>query len=109
MKKRAFFVLSLSLAILGLSAQLWAMGFTSRSLHMRTRAITGPQEERSQGIAEAKKYLRLFPSLNASWNLRENLVARAAYYSSVGRPDFNQYAGGVTLPVDCSKSCMNPQ
>lgn len=45
-----------------------------------------------------KEYLRLFPSLNASYNLRENLIARAAYYPSVGRPNFNQYAGGVALP-----------
>ena len=49
------------------------------------------------GRAE-KEYLRLFPSLNASFNVRENLIARAAYYTSVGRPNFNQYSGGVTLP-----------
>ncbi|WP_414664312.1 carboxypeptidase regulatory-like domain-containing protein [Horticoccus sp. 23ND18S-11] len=45
-----------------------------------------------------KEYLRLFPNLNASYNVRENLIARAAFYKSVGRPNFNQYAGGVTLP-----------
>ncbi len=49
------------------------------------------------GLAE-KEYLRLFPSLNASFNLRENLIARAAIYSSIGRPDLNQYGGGLTLP-----------
>jgi iron complex outermembrane receptor protein len=51
-----------------------------------------------RGLRAEKEYLRLFPSLNASFNLRENLIARAAYYESVGRPDFNQYAGGLTLP-----------
>ncbi|MEN9592093.1 MAG: hypothetical protein RJA21_552, partial [Gemmatimonadota bacterium] len=51
-----------------------------------------------RGAHASKEYLRLFPSLNASFNLRENLIARAAAYRSVGRPDFNQYAGGVTLP-----------
>ncbi len=45
-----------------------------------------------------KEYLRLFPSVNVSYNVRENLIARAAWYTSVGRPDFNQYAGGVSLP-----------
>ena len=45
-----------------------------------------------------KEYLRLFPSVNVSYNLREDLIARAAWYTSIGRPDFNQYAGGVTLP-----------
>jgi len=49
--------------------------------------------------AHAKKeYLRFFPSANASFNLTEKLVARAAYYHSIGRPNFNQYAGGLTLP-----------
>ncbi|MEN9635114.1 MAG: hypothetical protein RL077_3518 [Verrucomicrobiota bacterium] len=51
-----------------------------------------------RGAQAEKEYLRLFPSLNASFNVRENLVARAAYYESVGRPNYNQYSGGVTLP-----------
>ncbi len=51
-----------------------------------------------RGLHAEKEYLRLFPSLNASFNARENLIARAAYYESVGRPDFDQYAGGITLP-----------
>jgi outer membrane receptor protein involved in Fe transport len=33
-----------------------------------------------------------------SYNVRADLIARAAWYTSVGRPDYNQYAGGVTLP-----------
>lgn len=45
-----------------------------------------------------KEYLRWFPSINASYLIRENLIARAAWYSSVGRPNLNQYAGGLTLP-----------
>jgi TonB-dependent receptor len=46
----------------------------------------------------AKEYLRFFPRLNASYNLTANLVLRAAYYDSLGRPNYNQYAGGITLP-----------
>ncbi len=45
-----------------------------------------------------KEYLRYFPSLNASYTIRENLIARAAYYHSVGRPNFIQYSGGIDLP-----------
>ncbi|MEY2882073.1 MAG: hypothetical protein RLZZ15_4453, partial [Verrucomicrobiota bacterium] len=45
-----------------------------------------------------KEYLRFFPSLNASYTLRENWVLRGAYFQSVGRPDFTQYTGGITLP-----------
>jgi iron complex outermembrane recepter protein len=51
-----------------------------------------------RGLEARKEYLRWFPSLNASFNVRENLIARAGYYWSVGRPDFNQYAGTLTLP-----------
>ena len=52
----------------------------------------------ARGQQTEKEYLRWFPSINASYNLRENLILRASYYYSVGRPNFNQYAGGLTLP-----------
>ncbi len=51
-----------------------------------------------RGARSEKEYLRWFPSLNASFNVRENLIARVAYSTSIGRPNFNQYAGGVTVP-----------
>lgn len=51
-----------------------------------------------RGSHADKEYLRWFPSLNASFALRDNLIARVAYYHSLGRPDFDQYAGGLTLP-----------
>ena len=45
-----------------------------------------------------KEYLRLFPSINASYEIRKNLIARASWSTAVGRPDFGQYSGGITLP-----------
>ncbi len=51
-----------------------------------------------RGSHTEKEYLRYFPSLNASYTLQENLIARAAYYHSVGRPNFIQYSGGINLP-----------
>ncbi len=51
-----------------------------------------------RGYRAKKEYLRLFPSVNVSYNVWENLIGRVAYYQTVGRPDFNQYAGGLTLP-----------
>jgi TonB-dependent receptor len=51
-----------------------------------------------RGLHAEKEYLRWFPSINASYNLTDNLISRAGYYWSVGRPDFNQYGGSVTLP-----------
>jgi TonB-dependent receptor len=52
----------------------------------------------SRGQHTKKEYLRFFPSINVSYALLENLTIRGAYYWSVGRPDFNQYVGGITLP-----------
>ena len=51
-----------------------------------------------RGLHAEKEYLRWFPSLNGSYAIRENFVARAGYYWSVGRPDLVQYAGSLTLP-----------
>lgn len=51
-----------------------------------------------RGLRAEKEYLRWFPSINASYQLTESMVARAGYYWSVGRPDFNQYGGSVNLP-----------
>lgn len=51
-----------------------------------------------RGLQAKKEYLRYFPNVNVAYNIRDNLIARVAYYHSVGRPNFNQYAGGLTLP-----------
>jgi TonB-dependent receptor len=81
-----------------------AQGNVIRGANGQPQLITTDALETSRltfihrGTKTRKEYLRLFPSLNASFNVRENLVARAAYYHSIGRPNFNQYAGGVTLP-----------
>ena len=60
-----------------------------------------------RGAHTRKEYLRWFPSLNASFALRENLVARAAYYTSIGRPAYGQYAGGVQLPDETMSPSPN--
>ena len=51
-----------------------------------------------RGLHAEKEYLNLFPSANAGYNLRDNLIARVAYFHSLTRPDSNQYSGGITLP-----------
>jgi TonB-dependent receptor len=60
-----------------------------------------------RGAHAKKEYLRWFPSLNASYNVRENLVVRGAYYYSIGRPNYNQYAGGIQLPDDSQSPSPN--
>ncbi len=56
-----------------------------------------------------KEYLRFFPNLNVSYNLRENLILRGAAYQSVGRPSFDQYAGGITLPDPLAANSAIPR
>ncbi len=51
-----------------------------------------------RGNRTEKEYLRVLPNLNVIYNARENLRIQGAYYHSLGRPNFNQYAGGLTLP-----------
>lgn len=51
-----------------------------------------------RGYKVEKEYFRVFPSVNVRYTIADNLVARTAYYQSIGRPDFNQYSGGITLP-----------
>ena len=87
-------------AILGANGQ--PLQITTDPLAIAQRTIL------DRGLHSKKEYLRFFPSINASYNLRENLIARGAYYWSVGRPDFNQYAAGLTLPnVEAVPSAAN--
>lgn len=51
-----------------------------------------------RGTKAKKEYLRLFPSINVNYDVADGLIGRVSYSQSVGRPDFNQFAGGVTLP-----------
>ncbi|MSU49590.1 MAG: TonB-dependent receptor [Opitutus sp.] len=64
-----------------------------------------------RGAHTRKEYLRWFPSLNASYALRDNLTARVAYYTSIGRPIYAQYSGsggtGVQLPDETQAPSPN--
>lgn len=75
------------------------LGANGRPVALTSDALASAQLTRIfRGTKARKEYLTLFPSLNASYALRENLIARAAYYHSIGRPNFDLYTGGVTLP-----------
>jgi iron complex outermembrane receptor protein len=43
------------------------------------------------------KHNALLPSLNLRWDLRSDLVARASASRSLGRPNYNELAGSVSL------------
>lgn len=75
------------------------LGSNGRPLPIATDPLAVAQLTNiDRGLQAEKEYLRWFPSLNASFNVRENFIVRAGYYHSVGRPDFAQYAGALTLP-----------
>ncbi len=75
------------------------LGANGRPLPIATTALGISQLTFLERAAQTEKeYLRWFPSLNASFNLREDLIVRGSVYTSIGRPDYNQYAGGVILP-----------
>ena len=85
------------------------LGANGRPLPITTDALeVSKRTYLDRGTHVEKEYLRIFPSLNASFNVRENLIARAAVYSSIGRPSFSQYAGALSLPdIDLLPSPSN--
>ena len=81
------------------AAGKFILGTNGRPLPITTDALAAARLTAvDRGFRSDKEYLRYFPSINGTYNIQENLIARAGYYWSVGRPNFNQYAGGVTLP-----------
>lgn len=67
--------------------------------------ITNNAEERlrlinqERGNFESQNYDGFYPSLNANYAFTENLVARAAYARTLGRPDVQYVVAGITVPV----------
>ncbi len=50
-----------------------------------------------RGARADRRYGDWFPSVNASYHLTENLVVRAAYARTLGRPDYNFIVPGATF------------
>ncbi|MDI1248293.1 MAG: TonB-dependent receptor [Lacunisphaera sp.] len=67
--------------------------------------ITNNAEERLRLINqeraqfESQSYDGFYPSLNANYAFNENLVVRAAYAKTIGRPDVQYVVAGITVPV----------
>ncbi|MDO8545031.1 MAG: carboxypeptidase regulatory-like domain-containing protein [Opitutaceae bacterium] len=85
------------------------IGPTGRPLPITTDPLgTSQLTFIERGTHVDKEYLRLFPNINASYSILDNLIGRVAYYQSIGRPNFNQYAGGLTLPdIESAPSAGN--
>ena len=50
-----------------------------------------------RGAHVEKSYRDFYPSVNASYSLRQDLVLRAAYAQTIGRPDLNNILPGITI------------
>lgn len=56
-----------------------------------------------------QSYNGLYPSINANYIITDNLVLRAAYARTIGRPDVRYVAGGMTIPApDAETELINP-
>ena len=50
-----------------------------------------------RGASSRRSYNGVYPSFNATYSLMENLLLRAAYARTIGRPNFNFITPGVTI------------
>ena len=69
-----------------------------RPVRVPTDAVALARLQYKDRGAHAKRdYADLYPSFNATLNLRENLIARFAYAKTLGRPNFVQIIPGTTV------------
>lgn len=54
---------------------------------------------KERGNHEGRDYDGLYPSANFNYAFTDNLVARAAYARTLGRPDVRYVVAGITLPT----------
>jgi TonB-dependent receptor len=59
--------------------------------------ILARAQYQDRGAKADKSYRTHHPSLNTTWRFSENLVARAAYARTIGRPSFGRIIPGVTV------------
>jgi TonB-dependent receptor len=57
-----------------------------------------------RGAHTTKTYGEFFPSVNLSYNILPNLVARLSYAQSIARPDFNNILPSANIPDPASSS-----
>jgi TonB-dependent receptor len=59
---------------------------------------------KERGTHATRSYSGYYPSLNSSYNLSENVVIRAAYARTIGRPNLNEIIPGTTITDPDSES-----
>lgn len=62
---------------------------------------------KERGASSASSYGGLYPSLNSSYTLTDNVLVRAAYARTIGRPSLGQIIPGVTI-TDLATGSADP-
>ena len=62
------------------------------------------QRYQERGAHTERDYAGFYPSFNASFSIRDDLVLRFGYASTIGRPPLAQIIPGVTMPEPTSTS-----
>ncbi|ODT89183.1 MAG: TonB-dependent receptor [Phenylobacterium sp. SCN 70-31] len=58
-------------------------------------------------VSNSGSYDNLLPSVHLQWNARENLIVRAAWTNTIGRPDYGSLAASETLNFDGSQPTLS--
>lgn len=57
-------------------------------------------------VANSGEYENWLPSVHLTWNATENLIVRAAWTNTIGRPDFGSLAANESLSFDGSQPTL---
>lgn len=57
-------------------------------------------------VTNKADYGNWMPSLHAQWKLRDDLIIRAAWTNTIGRPDFGQLAGAENVTFDGAQAIL---
>ncbi|HKP79698.1 MAG TPA: TonB-dependent receptor, partial [Phenylobacterium sp.] len=58
-------------------------------------------------VSNSGSYENWLPSVHLQWNIRDDLIVRAAWTNTIGRPDFSSLGGGETLAFDGSQPTLS--
>jgi TonB-dependent receptor len=62
-----------------------------------------------RGVRAARTYEGYYPSIHLTYNIRENLQARASFAQTYGRPDFTNIVPNSTIDEADMEAAINPQ
>jgi len=58
-------------------------------------------------VSNSGSYDNVLPSVHLQWKIRDDLIVRAAWTNTIGRPDYSSLGGGETLNFDGSQPTLS--